>query len=87
MVQRDFEGFQRLFSKFINVTGPSVIWDKIERLPKDAIKEYTELPVETDKNSVREMLNSLVVIKLNGGLGTSMGCRNNSHNIFKFVPF
>jgi len=74
LVQRDFEGFQRLFSKFINVTGPSVIWDKIERLPKDAIKEYTELPVETDKNSVREMLNSLVVIKLNGGLGTSMGC-------------
>jgi len=74
LVQREFDGFQRLFSKFINVTGPSVLWDKIERLPKDAIKEYTELPVETDKKLIREMLNNLVVIKLNGGLGTSMGC-------------
>jgi len=74
VAERDFDGFQRLFSKFINETGPSVVWDNIERLPKDAIKAYNDLPVETEKERVREMLNSLVVIKLNGGLGTSMGC-------------
>ena len=37
MMEKNFEGFQRLFGKFINETGPSVHWDKIERLPKDAV--------------------------------------------------
>lgn len=74
MMEKNFEGFQRLFSKFINETGPSVHWDKIERLPKDAIKNYNDLPSISDKAQVKELLNQLVVIKLNGGLGTSMGC-------------
>jgi len=74
MMEKNIEGFQRLFSKFINETGPSVHWDKIERLPKDAIKNYNDLPSVSDKAQVKELLNQLVVIKLNGGLGTSMGC-------------
>ncbi|XP_023328697.1 UTP--glucose-1-phosphate uridylyltransferase isoform X2 [Eurytemora carolleeae] len=74
VIERDFDGFQRLFSKFINETGPSVHWDKIDRLPEGAIKNYNDLTVSTDKTAVQQMLNSLVVIKLNGGLGTSMGC-------------
>jgi UTP--glucose-1-phosphate uridylyltransferase len=74
LMEKNFEGFQRLFSKFINETGPSVHWDKIERLPKDAIKNYSDLPKVVDKAQVKELLNQLVVIKLNGGLGTSMGC-------------
>ena len=39
-MEKNFDGFQRLFSKFINETGPSVHWDKIERLPKDAVRPY-----------------------------------------------
>jgi len=74
VLMRDFEGFKNLFGKFIHETGPSVHWDKIERLPKDAIKSYADLPVTTDKQAIKDMLNNLVVIKLNGGLGTSMGC-------------
>lgn len=74
LIEKNFDGFQRLFSKFINETGPSVHWEKIERLPKDAIKAYADLPVTSDKAEIKEMLNQLVVIKLNGGLGTSMGC-------------
>ena len=43
MIERDFDGFQRLFSKFINETGPSVHWDKIDRLPEGAVNflEFT----------------------------------------------
>ena len=37
VVEQDFDGFQRLFSKFINETGPSVVWDKIEKLPQNAV--------------------------------------------------
>ena len=37
VVEQDFDGFKRLFGKFINSTGPSVHWDKIEKLPEDAV--------------------------------------------------
>jgi len=74
IMEKNFEGFQRLFSKFINETGPSVHWDKIERLPKDAIQNYASLPPVENKTEIQALLNQLIVIKLNGGLGTSMGC-------------
>jgi len=74
VVEQDFDGFKTLFGKFINSTGPSVHWDKIEKLPKDAIHPYGKLPHTEDKEAIRQMLDKLVVIKLNGGLGTSMGC-------------
>merc|ERR1719318_937619 len=74
VVEKDFDGFKRLFGKFINETGPSVVWDKIEKLPQNAIQPYASLPYPDDKEAVKALLDQLVVIKLNGGLGTSMGC-------------
>jgi len=74
VAEQDFEGFKRLFGKFINETGPSVDWDRIEKLPAESIQSYANLPANTDKAAIKEMLDGLVVIKLNGGLGTSMGC-------------
>lgn len=50
-----------------------VHWDKIDPLPKDAVRDYASLSAP-DTAKIREMLNKLVVVKLNGGLGTSMGC-------------
>ena len=38
VLDREFDGFKRLFGKFINEKGPSVIWDNIERLPEDAVR-------------------------------------------------
>jgi len=73
-VDREFDGFKKLFGKFINEKGPSVIWDKIERLPQDAILPYSTLTQPGDDKTLSAMLDQLVVIKLNGGLGTSMGC-------------
>merc|ERR1712025_630524 len=67
-------GFRRLFNKFIHETGPSVHWDRIEKLPHDAILSYGDLNTPETKTTIKEMLDQLVVIKLNGGLGTSMGC-------------
>jgi hypothetical protein len=46
------------------------------------IQCYTNLPVNKDKAAMKAMLDSLVVIKLNGGLGTSMGCRYQQENLF-----
>lgn len=68
-----FKGFSKLFARFLDEAGPSVDWDKIERLPENAVREYNTLETPT-ADLVHQMLSKLVVIKLNGGLGTSMGC-------------
>jgi len=74
VVQNEFDGFQRLFGKFLADSGPSVIWDNIEKLPNGSILNYRDLSCTADKVVMKAMLDQLVVIKLNGGLGTSMGC-------------
>ena len=38
------------------------------------IQPYSSLPAAENKEVIRSLLDQLVVIKLNGGLGTSMGC-------------
>ncbi|XP_072030967.1 UTP--glucose-1-phosphate uridylyltransferase-like isoform X1 [Amphiura filiformis] len=72
-LSKNFEGFQDLFKRFLQETGPSVEWANIQPLPKDAIQSYSKLD-EYDPDMARELLDKLVVVKLNGGLGTSMGC-------------
>ncbi|KAK4316812.1 hypothetical protein Pmani_012066 [Petrolisthes manimaculis] len=72
--QKEFEGFEKLFGRFINESGPSVEWDKIQRLPDGAVRKYSELQ-QPETSAIKDMLNKLVVVKLNGGLGTSMGCQ------------
>ncbi|ESN92752.1 hypothetical protein HELRODRAFT_186577 [Helobdella robusta] len=73
-VRKEFDGFERLFSRFLHESGSAVHWEDIKTLPQNAIKPYAELKVEMDKEKIKSMLNKLVVLKLNGGLGTSMGC-------------
>lgn len=66
--------FELLFKRFLESKNqPSLDWEGISPPPKGAIIDYNDLtPPETAK--VKDMLNKLVIIKLNGGLGTSMGC-------------
>lgn len=65
-------GFKDLFEKFI-VGNEAIVWDKIQPLPDEAVCRYGTLD-DPPPEIIREMLNQLVVVKLNGGLGTSMGC-------------
>lgn len=69
----EFKGFQKHFTKFVQGSGPSVSWDRIEPPPASAVRDYASLKAPSN-GEIREMLNKLVVVKLNGGLGTSMGC-------------
>ena len=65
----EVSGFKDLYQKFIVGSGP-VQWEKIETLPGDAVVDYSSLNDPNPEN-IREMLNKLVVVKLNGGLGKS----------------
>ncbi|XP_052127304.1 UTP--glucose-1-phosphate uridylyltransferase isoform X1 [Frankliniella occidentalis] len=71
---KELGGFSRLFARFLKEKGPSVEWDKIQKLPEGAVRQYDSLNKPSEAR-IKDMLNKLVVVKLNGGLGTSMGCR------------
>ncbi|XP_036337980.1 UTP--glucose-1-phosphate uridylyltransferase-like isoform X4 [Rhagoletis pomonella] len=72
-LQKEMVRFADLFGRFLQEEGPSIDWDKIQKLPANAVMDYSNL--SSPKNEqIRTMLDKLVVVKLNGGLGTSMGC-------------
>ncbi|KAF5895683.1 UTP--glucose-1-phosphate uridylyltransferase-like isoform X1, partial [Clarias magur] len=73
--RKDFEGFKQLFHRFLQVKGPSVEWPKINRPPEDSIQPYERIRAKPLPQGVAAHLNKLAVVKLNGGLGTSMGCK------------
>ncbi|XP_014669123.1 PREDICTED: UTP--glucose-1-phosphate uridylyltransferase-like [Priapulus caudatus] len=70
----NFDGFSRLFSRWILSSGPALEWSSIKPLPGSAVKNYDELVKPIDDQLAQNILSKLVVVKLNGGLGTSMGC-------------
>ncbi|XP_055910979.1 UTP--glucose-1-phosphate uridylyltransferase isoform X1 [Eupeodes corollae] len=72
-LQNEMNRFADLFGRFLQEDGPSIDWNEIQKLPGDAVMEYSGLSAPKDEQ-IKEMLNKLIVIKLNGGLGTSMGC-------------
>ncbi|XP_017784113.1 PREDICTED: UTP--glucose-1-phosphate uridylyltransferase isoform X2 [Nicrophorus vespilloides] len=73
LVRKEMHGFANLFERFLKEEGPSVEWERIEKLPEDAVRNYKTLETPTT-DLIQMMLQKLVVVKLNGGLGTSMGC-------------
>lgn len=72
--ESDLNAFEKLFGRFINEPGPCVEWDNIQKLEEGTVPKYSELQ-GPEASTVKAMLNKLVVVKLNGGLGTSMGCQ------------
>lgn len=48
----EMERFAALFGRFLQEEGPSVEWDKIQKLPVDAVKDYATLSAPKDENMV-----------------------------------
>ncbi|XP_065919352.1 UTP--glucose-1-phosphate uridylyltransferase-like [Dysidea avara] len=70
-VKRQMSEFYELFKRYIEGEQTEVSWDKLGLLPAEVVVDHSSIaPVETNKG----LLDKLVVLKLNGGLGTSMGC-------------
>ncbi|KAE9416073.1 hypothetical protein Angca_002303, partial [Angiostrongylus cantonensis] len=72
--QKEMSGFLNLFTRFLRART-HVDWSKIQPLPEGAIRTYKHLEHPTDEEVIKSMLKKLIVVKLNGGLGTSMGCK------------
>ena len=70
--ETEMDNFFALFRRYLNdkAKGNVVSWDRIKPPLPEQVVEYSDLP---NSDSVA-FLNKLAVVKLNGGLGTSMGC-------------
>lgn len=57
--------FASLFGRFLQEEGPSVEWDKIEKLPADAVKDYATLKQPKDESTVSVIIVPFVFHSLN----------------------
>lgn len=48
----EMDRFSALFGRFLQEEGPSVEWDKIQKLPEDAVKNYATLSAPKDEKTV-----------------------------------
>ncbi|CCC06422.1 hypothetical protein SMACR_04810 [Sordaria macrospora] len=72
LFETEMDNFFSLFRRYLNdkAKGNEVTWDRIAPPAPHQIVDYESLA----NNDSVGFLNKLAVLKLNGGLGTSMGC-------------
>jgi len=70
--ETEMDNFFALFRRYLNdkAKGNAIEWSRIAPPKPEQVVEYKDL---ANSESV-QFLNKLAVVKLNGGLGTSMGC-------------
>jgi len=69
----EMEGFRQLFFQFKASKGKTIEWEKIRPPAQDMVVPYADLAPCPD-SKLSSLANKLCVLKLNGGLGTTMGC-------------
>ncbi|KJE97183.1 ugp2 protein [Capsaspora owczarzaki ATCC 30864] len=71
------DSFKGLFRRFLQEGAQTIQWDKIKppaaNMARSIVLPYASLDKPND-HDIKGLLDQLVVIKLNGGLGTTMGC-------------
>ncbi|KAL2942826.1 UTP--glucose-1-phosphate uridylyltransferase [Bienertia sinuspersici] len=73
--ENEKSGFISLVGRYLSGEAQHVDWSKIKTPTDDIVVPYeTVAPPPEDEAKTKELLDKLVVLKLNGGLGTTMGC-------------
>lgn len=69
--ENEMDSFFALFRRYLSdkVSGTALDWEKIKSPSKEEVVNFNSLQNDDASN-----LSKLAVLKLNGGLGTSMGC-------------
>ncbi|KAG6886182.1 hypothetical protein C0993_000700 [Termitomyces sp. T159_Od127] len=68
----EMQMFSRFLNRYIAEASQKLDWRKVYSLPTDRICNYDQLPQPTNELL---LLKKLAVLKVNGGLGTSMGLK------------
>ncbi|KAK7385659.1 hypothetical protein VNO78_31427 [Psophocarpus tetragonolobus] len=73
--ENEKNGFINLVGRYLSGEAQHVEWSKIQTPTDEVVVPYDTLaPTPDDSSEVKNLLDKLVVLKLNGGLGTTMGC-------------
>lgn len=67
----ELDEFYKLYERYLKSKPNKIVWENI-KAPKDRIIHYNDIGNQS-KDSYK-LLDKLAVLKLNGGLGTTMGC-------------
>ncbi|KAL4186348.1 hypothetical protein AMTRI_Chr09g13650 [Amborella trichopoda] len=68
-------GCINLVSRYLSGDAQQIEWAKIKTPTDKVVVPYETLaPPSDDLSEIKKLLDKLVVLKLNGGLGTTMGC-------------
>nr|AAL99192.1 UTP:alpha-D-glucose-1-phosphate uridylyltransferase [Solanum tuberosum] len=68
-------GFINLVGRYLSGEAQHIDWSKIQTPTDEVVVPYDKLaPLSEDPAETKNLLDKLVVLKLNGGLGTTMGC-------------
>jgi len=70
---QDYPSIIKFYSSFLRNRKRVIDWSKIRPPPQDMVVQYSDL-AHCPLDAQRKLGEKLVVIKLNGGLGTTMGC-------------
>ncbi|KAJ4706824.1 UTP--glucose-1-phosphate uridylyltransferase [Melia azedarach] len=73
--ENEKNGFINLVARYLSGEAQHVEWSKIQTPTDEVVVPYDTLaPSPEDPEETKKLLDKLVVLKLNGGLGTTMGC-------------
>lgn len=73
--EKEKSGFINLVSRYLSGEAQQIEWSKIQTPTDEVVVPYDSLePYPEDLEETKKLLDKLVVLKLNGGLGTTMGC-------------
>ncbi|XP_038702092.1 UTP--glucose-1-phosphate uridylyltransferase [Tripterygium wilfordii] len=73
--ENEKNGFINLVARYLSGEAEHVEWSKIQTPTDEVVVPYDSLaPTPDDPAETKKLLDKLVVLKLNGGLGTTMGC-------------
>ncbi|CEG38253.1 utp-glucose-1-phosphate uridylyltransferase [Plasmopara halstedii] len=75
MGNRQKKNFLKLFRKYSKVKTSSIDWNSVKPPTSGMLTSNTSIEsCPNDMNLRHELLDKLVILKLNGGLGTTLGC-------------
>ncbi|CAN4126919.1 unnamed protein product [Withania somnifera] len=73
--EKEKSGFINLVARYLSGEAQHIDWSKIQTPTDEVVVPYDKLaPLSEDPAETKKLLDKLVVLKLNGGLGTTMGC-------------
>jgi len=73
--KKEGNGFQKLYDQFLRTRTDTVRWEAIRPPEAEMIVPMAKLGSGMTNEECRKIASKLVVLKLNGGLGTTMGCK------------